>query len=45
MVHNPGGHWNPVRVPHPRCIFINDGVVFFLVFVKGPKISTELLQS
>ena len=23
MVHNPGGHWNPVREPHPRYDFLS----------------------
>ena len=22
MVHNPGGHWNPVRGPHPSGTYI-----------------------
>ena len=23
MVHNPGGHWNPVRGPHPSFISVD----------------------
>ena len=26
MVHNPGGHWNPGRGPHPIYIYIYMGV-------------------
>ncbi len=30
MVHNPGGHWNPVRGPHPRDMLVSGRVNIFL---------------